>query len=295
MSDLALDPAARKRMRTLVTPEGVALNLELGTVGQRFGALALDMMIVIGTVVIVTIVLAFASARVGGPTAELMQIVWLLGLFLLRNAYFLTFEMSARAATPGKRVMGLRVASRNGGRLTFEAIFARNALRELELFLPLTLLAIGPFMALDGGMGGWIWLLAVIWCGVFVLLPFFNADKLRAGDMVAGTWVLRSPRQKLMRDMADHAAVHRADFNFTVQQLDAYGVRELQVLEQVLRANERVTVRAVADRIARKIGYDRGQASDLDFLSAYYHAIRERMEARLLMGKRRRDKFDRSA
>lgn len=282
-------------MRTLVTPEGVALNLELATVGQRFGALALDMMIVIGTVVIVTIVLAIASSRVGGPTAELMEIVWLLGLFLLRNAYFLTFEMSARAATPGKRVMGLRVASRNGGRLTFEAIFARNALRELELFLPLTLLAIGPFMALDGGMGGWIWLLAVIWCGVFVLLPFFNADKLRAGDMVAGTWVLRSPRQKLMRDMADHAAVHRAAFNFTVHQLDAYGVRELQVLEQVLRASDRVTVRAVADRISRKIGYDRSQASDLDFLSAYYHAIRERMEARLLMGKRRRDKFDRSA
>lgn len=295
MTDLALNSAARKRMRTLITPEGVALNLELGTVGQRFGALALDVLIIFGTITIVSIALAITSSRVSGPTAELMGIVWLLGLFLLRNAYFLTFEMSARAATPGKRVMGLRVASRNGGRLTFEAIFARNALRELELFLPLTLLAIGPFMALDGGMGGWIWLLAVIWCGVFVLLPFFNADKLRAGDMVAGTWVLRSPRQKLMRDMADHAAVHRAAFNFTVQQLDAYGVRELQVLEQVLRANERVTVRAVADRIARKIGYDRGQASDLDFLSAYYHAIRERMEARLLMGKRRRDKFDRSA
>ena len=233
--------------------------------------------------------------RVGGPTAELMQIVWLLGLFLLRNAYFLTFEMSARAATPGKRVMGLRVASRNGGRLTFEAIFARNALRELELFLPLTLLAIGPFMALDGGMGGWIWLLAVIWCAVFVLLPFFNADKLRAGDMVAGTWVLRAPKQKLMRDVADGGGVHRAAFTFTVAQLDAYGVRELQVLEQVLRANERVTVRAVADRIARKVAYERGQATDLEFLHAYYHAIRERMEARLLMGKRRRDKFDVSA
>lgn len=295
MTDLALDPATRKRMRVLVTPEGVPLNLELSTVGQRFGALALDMMIVVGTIVLVTIALGVASSRVGGPTQELMEIVWLLGLFLLRNAYFLTFEMSARAATPGKRVMGLRVASRNGGRLTFEAIFARNALRELELFLPLTLLAIGPFMALDGGMGGWIWLLAVIWCAVFVLLPFFNADKLRAGDMVAGTWVLRAPRQKLMRDMADGGAAHRAAFSFTVAQLDAYGVRELQVLEQVLRANERVTVRAVADRIARKVGYDRGQATDLEFLHAYYHAIRERMEARLLMGKRRRDKFDRSA
>lgn len=294
MTMAAPTPAERKRMRVLITPEGVPLNLELATVGQRFGALALDFLIVFGTILSVTIALAVLGTQVEGGTAELVQIVMILGTFLLRNAYFLGFEMSARAATPGKRVMGLRVAARNGGRLTFEAIFTRNALRELELFLPLSVIFLGPFLALQSDMGGWIYLLATIWCLVFVLLPFFNADKLRAGDMVAGTWVLRAPRQKLMRDMADAGARHQADHSFTPAQLDAYGVKELHVLEEVLRTGDRTTVRAVADRIARKISYDRRDATDIEFLRAYYHAVRGRMEQGLLMGRRRKDKFDRS-
>ncbi len=110
--------------------------------------------------------------------------------------------------------------------------------------------------------------------------------------MVAGTWVLRAPRQKLLRDMADEGAVSRSDFLFTPAQLDAYGVKELQVLEQVLRTRERATVRAVSDRIAGKIGYIREGAPDIEFLQAYYHALRERLESRLLMGRRRKDKFD---
>jgi len=40
------------------------------------------------------------------------------------------------AATPGKRILGIRVAARNGKALTAEAVFARNAMRELEVFLP---------------------------------------------------------------------------------------------------------------------------------------------------------------
>lgn len=276
--------------RSLVTPEGVNLNLELASIGQRFGALVIDMAIIIGAIIILTIVALLAAAN--GATAhgtEIVAIIWLLGLFFLRNGYFLFFEMSGRAATWGKRAVGIRVASRDGGRLGFHAVFTRNALRELELFLPLTVLIGAPI----AGQGeGWTVLLSLIWCGVFVLLPMFNRDKLRAGDLVAGTWVVKAPRQKLLRDMADDGAAHRNAFDFTVAQLDAYGVKELQVLEQVLRTPERATVRAVADRIANRIGYNRGPASDMDFLRAYYHALRGRLEARLLMGRRRQDKFD---
>ena len=64
------------------------------------------------------------------------------------------------------------------------------------------------------------------------------------------------------------------------------------MLEDVLRVRERATVRAVADRISAKIGYDRGHEADIDFLTAYYHALRGRLESRLLMGRRRKDKFD---
>jgi uncharacterized RDD family membrane protein YckC len=289
MTAVDMTAEARKRQRSLVTPEGIDLRLEIASVGQRLGALIIDLLIIIGIILVFTIAALFSAGLLRFRAMEMLAVIWLLGLFLLRNGYFLGFEMTARAATPGKRIMGLRVASRDGGRLRFEAIFTRNVLRELELFLPLTLMLAAPA---TGGIDGWMYLLGLIWCGVFVFLPLFNADKLRAGDLVAGTWVLRTPKQKLLRDMADDGALHQPDFAFTPAQLDAYGVKELQVLEQVLRSGDRPTVRAVADRIAGKIGYTRGDARDLDFLRAYYHAVRGRLESRLLMGRRRKDKFD---
>lgn len=289
MTAVDVTPAERKRQRTLVTPEGLELRLELATAGQRFGALTIDMMIIGGITLTAIILLLMVASAVGEDGGELVAIVFLLGMFLLRNGYFLAYEMSAKAATPGKRVFGLRVASRDGGRLRFDAVFTRNGLRELELFLPLSLLIAAP---MRGNVDGWIYLLGLVWCAVFVFLPLFNADRLRAGDLVAGTWVLRAPRQKMLRDMADDGGLHRTAFDFTPAQLDVYGVKELQVLEQVLRTGDRPTVRAVADRIATKIDYARGDAPDGEFLRAYYHGVRERLESRLLMGRRRKDKFD---
>lgn len=292
MSAADLTVAARKRRRTLVTPEGVDLRLEIAGVGQRFGALIIDLLIILGVILVFSIAAGVVLGSMGQSSGEIIAVIWLLGLFLLRNGYFLAFEMSARAATPGKRAMGLRVAARDGGRLRFEAIFTRNVLRELELFVPLSAMLALPLSGQGGSVDIWIYVLGLVWCAVFVFLPLFNADKLRAGDLVAGTWVLRAPVQKLLRDMADDTAAHQPDLAFTPAQLDAYGIKELQVLEQVLRSRDRATVRAVADRISLKIGYTRGDATDIEFLRAYYHAVRGRLEARLLMGRRRKDKFD---
>jgi hypothetical protein len=67
------------------------------------------------------------------------------------------------------------------------------------------------------------------------------------------------------------------------------------VLENVIRANELQTVMDVADRIRNKIKWSKGMSEDdLDFLKAYYAALRGRLETRLLFGVRRKDKFDKS-
>jgi hypothetical protein len=52
-------------------------------------------------------------------------------------------------------------------------------------------------------------------------------------------------------------------------------------------------MKAVAARIRKKIDWaaDPGER-DGDFLAAYYAALRERLEQRLLFGHRRRDKHD---
>lgn len=280
--------------RPFVTPEGVDLRLELGDAGQRAGAFLLDAAIIVGVLIVASIIILLlglgAIGAMGLKGAEMMAVLWLLGFFLLRNFYFVGFELSSAAATPGKRAMGLRVAARHGGRLRPGAIFARNAMRELEVFLPLSILFAPKG---DGGVESWMYLLGFAWAALFVFFPLFNADRLRVGDLVGGTWVVRTPKRGLVRDMADEGAERLARFDFTQTQIDAYGAKELHVLEDVLRQRDRKTLRAVAERIARKIDWPHGAVDDdYDFLSAYYAALRKRLEARLLMGVRRRDKHD---
>ncbi|WP_332660923.1 RDD family protein [Brevundimonas sp.] len=287
-------PADDRTLREFVTPEGVDLRLHIGDAAQRAGAFILDAVIIFGILLgatLAAILIGLGAATAGGSAGiEMVAIIWLLGFFVLRNFYFTAFELSARAATPGKRIMGLRVASRDGGRLRAESVFARNAMRELEVFLPLSILF---SRAQQGGVESWMYLLAFASVAVFVLFPLFNRDRLRVGDLIGGTWVVRSPRRRLGRDMAEDGSARLNRFNFSAAQIDAYGARELHVLEEVVRRRDRRTMRTVAARIAAKIGWPHSAFDDdYDFLSAYYAALRGRLESRLLMGVRRRDKHD---
>ena len=264
------------------------LRITLASAGERAGAFLVDAVAIVGVMILASLaclVLMRVSPR-GGRSAA--AVVWLLGFFLLRNGWFLGFELGPRGATPGKRAFGLRVAARHGGRLTADALFARNAMREIEVFLPLTFLIVRA-QGIDAVIAG----LGLIWAGVFTLLPLFNRDRLRAGDLVAGTWVVRDPRRSLTAELT--APRRDGRFAFEPQHLTAYGVAELQVLEDVLRSHDRRALRIVAERIRAKIGWTMGpQETDRTFLDAYYLALRERLEANLLMGRRRRDKHDKA-
>jgi uncharacterized RDD family membrane protein YckC len=291
--------------RALMTPEGVLLTLEVAQVGQRLWAFLIDLVIIALALAVLTVavIVVAGSLLLSGPalgnstTLQAIAAIWLLGAFVLRNLWFILFESGRRTATPGKRLLGIRVAARDGGRLTVDAVVARNLMRELEFFLPLSFIG---YETGTGAITAWTALAGIGWSIGFALVPLFNADRLRIGDLVAGTWVLRTPRRRLGTDIARHsAAVDHADFRFTDMQLDAYGVYELQTLEDVLRrgtpnpmrrpVDDPVTI--VAAAIRSKIGYAGGD--DYAFLAAYYAALRARLERGLLFGRRRRDKRDR--
>ncbi|MFA7263506.1 MAG: RDD family protein [Caulobacter sp.] len=288
MSAVEIDP--REGERPLITPEGIDLKVRIASAGERASAFMIDAALIVAALIVLTLLTVGAALLTRTKGGEFIAVIWLLGAFLLRNAWFIVFELGPYAATPGKRALGLRVAARNGGRLTAEAVFARNAMRELEVFLPLSFLFAGGG---QGDVSGWAYLLGLTWSGLFVLFPLFNRDRLRPGDLIAGTWVVHAPRRALLRDLAGDSAVGDARFAFTRAQIEAYGVKELHVLEDVLRQGDRRVMAAVAERIRRKI--DRVATPDEidgDFLSAYYAALRGRLESRLLFGRRKRDKFD---
>src|SRR5215470_14692741 len=106
-----------RRERSLITPEGVDLRLELADAAQRAGAFLLDAIFIVLTLIAITILAAvtgLSSAGIAGLSGfEVVAIIWLLTFFFLRNFYFIAFELGPRAATPGKRIHGLRVASRD--------------------------------------------------------------------------------------------------------------------------------------------------------------------------------------
>ena len=283
--------ALEGRRRSLVTPEGVDLSLTLSEMGPRVGAFLLDWVIIsvslVALMLICMTIFASLGSQIGG---EIAVTIWLLGLFLFRNFYFILLEMGPRAATFGKRAAGLRVVARSGDRLTADRVIARNMLREIEIYLPLTFLI---YNAAEGDGSGLAALAGLIWSALFLFFPWFNKDRLRVGDLLAGTWVIRAPKKQLTVELrpADDR-VYETELRFTDAQLDTYGIYELQTLEQVLRDSQPQAIAEVAATIRYKINATM-LGDDHDFLVAYYDQARARMERGLLFGKRRENKFDR--
>ncbi len=293
------------RDRVMVTPEGIALPLTLASRGTRFGALVMDLLFIVLLMFLTTIALAFIAGGTanltedieGGTAAahalEFLIVLWFAAMFLFRNAYFLFFELGPRGATPGKRLTGIRIAARDGGRLTAEMVIARNLLRDIELFLPLVFL----LSASDGGDMGAAGLAALAWFLIFALFPFFNKDRLRAGDLIAGSWVVEAPRHKLEAAMSVSSPARPAlagpavsTYRFGEAELAIYGEYELQTLERVLRENQAAAIDSVYQAICRKIGWTPGHSDQRAFLEAYYTQLRARLESGMRMGKRKADK-----
>ena len=114
------------------TPEQVALEFSLATVGSRFLALAIDTGIQAagGAVLLVVglLLVWVSSVTIAGARSWVMAGL-VLGFFVIYYGYFAVFEVVWNGQTPGKRIIGLRVVHVSGRPISaFEAIL-RNVLR----------------------------------------------------------------------------------------------------------------------------------------------------------------------
>nr|WP_040464939.1 RDD family protein [Erythrobacter sp. NAP1] len=293
--------AADKRLRQIITPEGIALPIRVAGRGSRLGALVLDFVLVITAMIAIYLLVIWLAAElmlasafgVTTGASEAVNIFLILTFFLARYGYFLAFELGPRGATWGKRVLGIRVAARGGGRLTPEAVVARNLLRDIELFMPLIFLLVAP-----SGQAGSFGLAGLVWFLTFMAFPFFNKDALRAGDIIAGTWVVEAPRAKLADALSVNGSaangksdVTGARYDFGEAELSIYGEHELQVLERMLREDQPESLAAAHAAICRKIGWDPGAGDERAFLEAFYAQLRAKLEGDMRFGKRKADKF----
>jgi uncharacterized RDD family membrane protein YckC len=286
-----------RRHREVVTPEGVPLSFPLADTGERITALVIDLLILFAALFMLAVLMVIAGADPDGSAGQSFGVI---AGFFLRNFYFVFFELRWQGQTPGKRAMKIRVIDAGGGSLTADAIIARNLLRDVELFIPLSV-AFGHAW-LWPGAPPWARLGAAVWTFIVVLLPLFNRERARVGDLVAGTRVASMPPAVLLPDLAAERVERRrvdARPTFMPEQLDVYGAYELGVLADLLRRNSGTTAELSAaakvyTSIRARIRWDGPEPFDtLYWLEEFYAAQRAHLERRMLFGQRKADKHDR--
>jgi len=283
-----LEGARDKRRIEVLPPEGVPIHFEVATLGSRFVAQFMDLLIThVGLLLVFFAVLYSFSISFSQVSA-----FFILLTFGIRAPYYILTELVWNGRTIGKRMSGLRVISADGQRLSAYQIVVRNLMKELEVFLPLTILF--GF----GGADGWTQGMMFFWLVLMLATPFFQKRKQRIGDIIAGTYVIALPKTNLGAELAQDEGASAKRFEFSPSHLEHYGRFELQTLETVLRAQPGVPGLEkreweVVEAILKKIGYlEKVRLEESHaFLSEFYTAQRAFLEGRSLLGDKREDKF----
>lgn len=148
----------------LVTPEAVALDLDLAGLGSRMMAGLVDS--AIQGVIVAAVVFGLGSTDLGSGLGGTWGVVaTLLLTFLVWYAYYPFFEMRWNGRSPGKTVMRMRVIKGDGQPIDLPASLIRNLIRIIDL-LP-------------------------SFYGVGALVMLVTRRSQRLGDLAAGTVVVR--------------------------------------------------------------------------------------------------------
>lgn len=169
----AIPPIDTLQRRELA--EGVEVELRPAGPMVRAAAWLMDMVWLVLIFIGVSIVLRLVGMVV---SPAIMGGIWLVVLFALFWGYQVYFEAGKKAATPGKRLMRIRVVSESGGPASPGAIMLRNLARVADgmpgLMFPIFEFLGFPFPCYFAGL----------------LVCLFTRRFQRLGDLVARTLVV---------------------------------------------------------------------------------------------------------
>jgi len=158
----------------VLTSENVRLTYTLAGMGSRFAAFLADTLIIGLFMIAVTVLFflfGFSVDELGDLNMGQMSIITAIYIvimtFLLWGYYFF-FEWINWGQTPGKQLLGIRVAMANGAPADTVACATRNVVRVVDL--------------------------ALAFLGITFFIMIFTPRYQRLGDLVAGTVVVKRRR-----------------------------------------------------------------------------------------------------
>ena len=116
-------------LQSVELADGVEIRLRMAGPMLRAGAYFIDFAIRAAVLAIIAFGVSFAGIAIGGRVAQgLILLAW----FLMDWLYPVLFEAGKRGATPGKRIVGLRVVQATGSPITLGQAVVRNFLRFID-------------------------------------------------------------------------------------------------------------------------------------------------------------------
>lgn len=116
-------------LQSVELAEGVEIRLRMAGPILRAGAYLIDLLIRGAVLMAGGFLVYLAGVAIGSRVASgLMLLAW----FLMDWLYPVVFEAGKRGATPGKRLLGLRVVQASGSPITFGQALVRNFLRFID-------------------------------------------------------------------------------------------------------------------------------------------------------------------
>lgn len=113
-------------LQAIELAEGVEIKLRLAGPLLRGGALALDLALQVSVLLVLAFIFGLAAGFVGTNSGEgLFLLTW----FFIWWWYPVFFEAGKWGATPGKKMLGLRVVQKSGSPITFAQSLLRNFLK----------------------------------------------------------------------------------------------------------------------------------------------------------------------
>jgi uncharacterized RDD family membrane protein YckC len=232
-------------LQSVELAEGVEIRLRPAGPMTRAWAFVIDTFLRIVFLIVIILVISLLAGAMGG---EVSGGIFLITLFLIEWFYPTLFEAGKRGATPGKRMLGLRVVRESGAPISFGQSLLRNLLRAADMM---------PFAY-----------------GFGVVSCLFTRKFQRLGDLAAGTLVIYSesrmrkalPIQLHLAASAPRVPLHREEQVAITQFLERASLwsdeRRIELADQLEELTGQTGQQGVAEvfAIAQWLSDSRGVA-----------------------------------
>jgi len=187
---------------SITTTQNIELEYDLASLGERIVACIIDLVILFGYFIVLSMIMSFSGNAFGNSYG------WLYVLFFLPVAlYSISSETFLNGQTVGKRVMGIKVISLNGNQAAFSQYLIR-----------------------------WLFRLVDLWMSGFVLATVMVAASekhQRLGALIAGTTLVKTkPRSSMQQTL--YTPVAEVNYNANYPEVINLSDSDMQLVKEVL-------------------------------------------------------------